>query len=155
MHLEALQELALRISGERDVGAVLQCIVKGLAQQPGIALARVWVVKPGDICQSCRLRPSCPDQTACLHLSRVLDASITGESWSRTDGNFRRMPIGRLKVGSIASERAGVLIADPQFRAVGATRVGAARKDREFRRTATDFSRRNAGGPGGVPTRHH
>ena len=114
MHLEALQELALRISGERDVGVIPQCIVEGLAQQPGIALARVWVVKPGDICQSCRLRPSCPDQTACLHLSASAGASITGESWSRTDGNFRRMPIGRLKVGSIASERAGVLITDPQ-----------------------------------------
>ena len=34
VHLEALQELALRISGERSVDAVLQSIVHGLAQQP-------------------------------------------------------------------------------------------------------------------------
>jgi transcriptional regulator with GAF, ATPase, and Fis domain len=114
MHLEPLQELALRISSERAVDVVLQHIVTGLVQQPGVALARVWVVKPGDICQSCRLRPSCPDQTACLHLVASAGASRAGESWSRTDGNFRRMPIGRLKVGSVASERTGVLIGDPR-----------------------------------------
>jgi transcriptional regulator with GAF, ATPase, and Fis domain len=113
MHLEALQELALRISGERDVEAVLPQIVAGLVQQSGIALARVWVVKPGDICQACRMRASCPDQTSCLHLAASAGSSLTGESWSRTDGDFRRMPLARLKVGSIASDRTGVLIADP------------------------------------------
>jgi hypothetical protein len=41
MHLEALQELALRISGERDVEAVLRQIVAGLVQQSAMALARV------------------------------------------------------------------------------------------------------------------
>jgi hypothetical protein len=39
MPLEALQELALRISGERSVETVLQHIVAGLVQQSGIALA--------------------------------------------------------------------------------------------------------------------
>jgi len=113
MHLEALQDLALRISGERDVEAVLRQIVAGLVQQSGVALARVWVVKPGDICPSCRMRASCPDQTSCLHVAASAGSSLTGESWSRTDGDFRRMPLARLKVGSIASDRTGVLIADP------------------------------------------
>jgi transcriptional regulator with GAF, ATPase, and Fis domain len=114
MHLEALQELALRISGERDVEAVLRQIVGGLVQQSAIALARVWIVKPGDICQSCCMRASCPDQTSCLHLAASAGSSLTGESWSRTDGDFRRMPLAHLKVGSIASDRTGLLIADPQ-----------------------------------------
>jgi transcriptional regulator with GAF, ATPase, and Fis domain len=114
MHLEALQDLALRISGERDVEAVLRQIVAGLVQQSGVALARVWVVKPGDICQSCRMRASCPDQTSCLHLAASAGSSLTGESWSRTDGDFRRMPLARPKVGSIASDRTGLLIADPR-----------------------------------------
>src|SRR3954468_13642306 len=114
MHLEALQDLALRISGERDVDAVLRQIVAGLVQQSGIALARVWIVKPGDICASCRMRSSCPDQTNCLHLAASAGSSLTGESWSRTDGDFRRMPLAHLKVGSIASDRTGLLIADPQ-----------------------------------------
>jgi transcriptional regulator with GAF, ATPase, and Fis domain len=114
MHLEALQDLALRISGERDVETVLRQIVVGLGEQRDVALARVWVVKPGDICQSCRLRASCPDQTSCLHLAASAGSSLAGESWSRTDGDFRRMPLAHLKVGSIASDRAGLLIADPQ-----------------------------------------
>jgi transcriptional regulator with GAF, ATPase, and Fis domain len=114
MHLEALQDLALRISGERDVEAVLRQIVAGLGQQPGVALARVWVAKAGDLCQSCRMRVSCPDHTSCLHLAASAGSSLTGESWSGIDGDFRRMPLARLKVGSIASARAGLLISDPQ-----------------------------------------
>jgi transcriptional regulator with GAF, ATPase, and Fis domain len=114
MHIEALQELALRISGVREVEAVLRQIVAGLVQQSGVALARLWIVKPGDICQSCRMRASCPDQTNCLHLEASAGSSLAGESWSRTDGDFRRLPLAQLKVGSIASDRAGLLIADPQ-----------------------------------------
>jgi transcriptional regulator with GAF, ATPase, and Fis domain len=114
MHLEALQDLALRISGERDVDAVLTQIVAGLVQQTGVALARVWVVQPGDICRSCRMRPSCPDQTSCLHLAASAGWSLTGESWCRTDGDFCRMPLAHLKVGRIASDRAGLLIGAPQ-----------------------------------------
>jgi len=113
MELEALQELALRISGERSVESVLQHIVTGLVHQSGIALVRVWVIEPGDICESCRMRPTCADQARCLHLAASAGLSLTGERWSRTDGDFRRMPLGRLKVGSVASERNGVLISDP------------------------------------------
>ena len=114
MNLEALQGLALRISGERDVEAMLRQIVTGLVQQSGVALARVWIVKPGDLCRSCRMRSSCPDQTSCLHLAASAGSSQTGESWSRIDGDFRRMPLAHLKVGAIASDRTGMLIADPQ-----------------------------------------
>jgi transcriptional regulator with GAF, ATPase, and Fis domain len=114
MQVEALQELALRISGERSVESVLQQIVAGLVQQSGVALARVWVVDLGDICECCSMRPSCPDQTRCLHLAASAGSSLTGECWSRTDGDFRRMPLGRLKVGSVASDRTGLLIVDPR-----------------------------------------
>ena len=40
MHFEALQELALHLSGERSVDAVLRLIVDGLAQQSDVALDR-------------------------------------------------------------------------------------------------------------------
>jgi transcriptional regulator with GAF, ATPase, and Fis domain len=117
MHLEALQELALRISGERDVEAVLRQIVAGLVQQSAMALARIWVVKPGDLCPSCRMRASCPDQTSCLHLSASAGTSLTGEQWSRIDGTFRRVPFGNSKmefcpspVRAIATDRTGQLL---------------------------------------------
>jgi len=113
MQLEALQEIALRVSGERTVDGVLRQIVDGLAHQPGVALARVWVVSPGDLCDSCYLRSSCADQTACLHLAASAGASLAGESWSRTDGQFRRIPFGHVKVGAIAANRTGLLLTDP------------------------------------------
>src|SRR4029079_19081309 len=100
MQIEALQELALRISGERNVHTVHQNIVAGLVQQSGVALARVWVVAPGDICRRARSLPGCPDQSRCLHLTASAGSSLTGECWSRKEGDFRRMPLGRLKVGS-------------------------------------------------------
>jgi transcriptional regulator with GAF, ATPase, and Fis domain len=114
MHLEALQDLALRISGERDVEAVLRQIVAGLVQQSGVALARLWIVKRADICDSCRMRASCPLQTSCLHLAASAGSSWADASWTRTDGEFRRIPLGHLTVGAIATERTGRLITDPQ-----------------------------------------
>ncbi len=120
MHLEALQELALRLSGERSVEAVLQFIVDGLARQSGVALVRVWITRPGDMCSSCRMRPACPDQTACLHLSASAGTSLEGERWSRVDGYFSRVPFGDSKtefcprpVSTIATARAGQLLPVP------------------------------------------
>jgi len=117
VHLEALQGLAVRISGERSVDAVLESIVHGLAQQPDVALARVWVTRPGDVCASCRMRPACPDHTSCLHLLASAGTSLTGDQWSRTDGTFRRVPFGNLRmefcpspVRAIATDRAGQLL---------------------------------------------
>src|SRR5262245_49598650 len=117
MHLEALQELALRISGERDVEAVLRQIVAGLVQQSAMALARVWVVKPGDLCPSCHMRDACPDHTSCLHLLASAGTSLTGEQWSRVDGTFRRVPFGNSRmefcpspVRAMATDRTGQLL---------------------------------------------
>jgi transcriptional regulator with GAF, ATPase, and Fis domain len=117
VHLEALQEVAVRISGERSVDDVLHSIVLGLAQQPGVALARVWVTGPGDVCGSCRMREVCPDHTSCLHLSASAGTSLTGEEWSRTDGTFRRVPFGNASmefcpspVRAIATDVAGQLL---------------------------------------------
>jgi hypothetical protein len=117
VHFEALQELAVRISGERSVDAVLQSIVHGLAQQPSVALTRVWVTGPGDVCGSCRMRAVCPDHTACLHLSASSGTSLTGQPWSRLDGTFRRVPFGNSSMEScpspvraIATDRTGQLL---------------------------------------------
>jgi transcriptional regulator with GAF, ATPase, and Fis domain len=117
MHLEALQELAVRISGERSLDAVLQAIVGGLASQTNVALARLWVTGPGDVCSSCAMRATCPSQTACLHLATSAGRSIAGEQWSQTGGTFRRVPIGNAgmrfcpsPVSAIASDRTGQLL---------------------------------------------
>jgi transcriptional regulator with GAF, ATPase, and Fis domain len=114
LDLEALQAVALLATGERSVHGVLQCIVGGLAGQPDVALVRVWLLAEGDICDSCRLRPQCPDQTRCLHLvaSAGTPHASPGEDWSRVDGDFRRFPLGVFKVGMIGATGSSLHLRD-------------------------------------------
>lgn len=101
---ESLKELLLDIAQERSLNALLKMIVYRLAARPHIALARIWLIKPGDICQNCRMRKECPDQTQCLQLVASAGASIfnEGAQWDRIEGEFRRFPIGFHKIGEIA-----------------------------------------------------
>jgi PAS domain S-box-containing protein len=111
---EPLLSLAVQIAGEHRATDVLNAIVNGLAAQPGVALARIWLLSPGDLCnQNCLLRAECPDQTQCFHLV----ASAGGprdrtENWSQLQGNFRRIPVGHRKVGVIGATGNSILIQD-------------------------------------------
>lgn len=58
-------------------------------------LARLWRLRPGDLCASCPMRPECADQTRCLHL--VASAGLS----TRLDGPFRRFPVGARDVGRV------------------------------------------------------
>ncbi len=113
MEAEALQTIALAVAEARALDAVLQRIVDGLAGQPGIALARIWLIAPGDICASCAMRAECPDQTRCLHLLASAGHSThnRSEDWSRLTGDFRRIPLQVRKVGRIGGNGTPVLIA--------------------------------------------
>jgi len=115
LDLEALQTVALAVAGERSVDAVLKRIVEGLAAQPGVALARVWLLRPGDICETCRMRSQCPERTQCLHLvaSAGTPRASPGEEWSRLDGHFRRFPLGVQKVGRVGACGSALLLNDP------------------------------------------
>jgi hypothetical protein len=76
-------------------------------------LARVWLVLPGDICESCPMREQCPDQSRCLHLVASAGSPIaSAENWSRLDGNFRRIPLNVRKVGEIGARGEPILIGD-------------------------------------------
>jgi transcriptional regulator with GAF, ATPase, and Fis domain len=99
---ESLKDLLLDMAQERSLEALLNMIVQRLAARPHIALARIWLIQPGDICPTCLMRAECPDQTRCLHLVASAGISITGEvQWNRLDGKFRRFPLGVRKIGEI------------------------------------------------------
>ena len=66
----------------------------GLASCDGV-LAQAWLVGPGDLCDSCPMRPGCPSQSSCLHLV----ASAGAES--DAGGLFQRSPIGIGLLGRI------------------------------------------------------
>ena len=113
MQSDALQLVLMNASRERSEHAVLRLIVAGLAEQPHIALARIWLIGPGDICANCRMRPECPDQSRCLHLSASSGRSLAqpGADWTRIDGDFRRFPLGVRKVGQIAATGTPLFVA--------------------------------------------
>ncbi len=111
---ESLKCLLLDMAQERSLDALLDLIVSRLAARTHTALVRIWLVKAGDICDSCPMRETCPDQTSCLHLvvSAGQSLSNAGGDWSRLDGDFRRFPIGVRKVGHIAATGKPVEVAD-------------------------------------------
>jgi PAS domain S-box-containing protein len=114
MLAEPVLSLAVSVAAERGVQGVLNTIVRGLAAQPYVALVRIWLVLPGDVCDSCFLRPSCPNQTECLHLmaSAGNPSNSPGEDWTFLQGHFRRIPLNSSKVGEVGTSEIPVLIKD-------------------------------------------
>ena len=114
MQPQALQSIALAVAEARSVSLVLQRIVEGLAGQPAIALARIWLRGPGDLCSSCHVRADCPDQRQCLHLRASAGQSThdPGADWTRLTGTFRRVPLNMWKVGCIGGTGTPMLIAE-------------------------------------------
>jgi PAS domain S-box-containing protein len=112
LQAEPLLSLAAQVAGEHRGTDVLNSVVRGLALQPGVALSRIWLFAPGDICErGCLLRAECSDRTKCLHLVASAGCSQDGtENWSSLDGHFRRIPVGNRKVGVIAKNGASVLV---------------------------------------------
>jgi formate hydrogenlyase transcriptional activator len=104
---EGIRCLLIDMAQERTVQAVLDLVVDRLANESNAALARVWLVKPGDICSTCRMRPECKDQSQCLHLAASAGGSIQDDAtWTGIDGDFRRFPMGVRKVGQIVANAA-------------------------------------------------
>jgi len=112
MNVASLQKIALALAGSQSVDSVLKLIVQGLAEQTDVALARVWLKRPGDLCLSCSMNKECPDRKECLHLlagsgnpfNSESDTTYTPDLFSRIDGDYSRIPInGKLNVGKIGA----------------------------------------------------
>jgi transcriptional regulator with GAF, ATPase, and Fis domain len=82
--VSSLDRVALEMTSMLELDAVLASITGGLVEDFGVALARVWLVEPGD--PTMRLRAS------------------SGLS-TRLDGTYARVPIGARKIGQIAATR--------------------------------------------------
>lgn len=110
---ESFKRLLQDMAGERSAATLLPLIVRRLAARPNVALARIWLVGPGDQCATCPARPECPDQTTCLHLVASAGRPLHEEGdWSRLDGPNRRIPLGVRKVGLIAARGQPIEVAN-------------------------------------------
>ena len=102
--LEAFHQLLLEMAQQLSQDNLLSLIVDRLADFEEIALARLWLIKPADICSLCPMGAECVERSRCLHLMASAGRSLFPAigDWSRTDGKFRRFPIGGRKVGRVA-----------------------------------------------------
>ncbi|MGL4419810.1 MAG: GAF domain-containing protein, partial [Gemmataceae bacterium] len=97
--------MLLDLAKEHQLPELLRLLVSRLADSPRVALARVWLVRPGDICDACPMKAECPSRVPCLHLVSSAGRSKTApaQEWTRLDGAFRRFPLGVRKVGRIGA----------------------------------------------------
>ncbi|HEY2341369.1 MAG TPA: sigma 54-interacting transcriptional regulator, partial [Chthoniobacteraceae bacterium] len=104
MDIAAFPSVMISVAQHRTLPELLRGIVNGLAQSENVALARIWLLGPGDQCAVCRLRERCPDQTRCLHLAASAGNSRTdGVDLTGIDGAYRRLPIGFGKISPVNS----------------------------------------------------
>jgi transcriptional regulator with GAF, ATPase, and Fis domain len=97
---DALKDLLLGMAEERELDALLTRITRELVARWGVALARIWLMRPGDECEVCPLRHECPTHVPCLHLvTSAGRPEVRDEDWGRVDGDFRRFPVGVRKIG--------------------------------------------------------
>jgi PAS domain S-box-containing protein len=108
---EPLLALAVRVTSEQRVDSVLQSIVQGLASQPGVALARIWLLPSADLCSFCHAVSDSPD-SLCLVASAGTPINSPGEDWRFLQGHFARMPFNIGKVGQVAANRHPILVED-------------------------------------------
>jgi transcriptional regulator with GAF, ATPase, and Fis domain len=109
-----LQELLLEMPQEHSCPSLMDRVVRRLATREHVALARVWLLRPGDICTTCPRRHECPGQVPCLHLVASAGRSVVDRQleWNGTEGNYRRFPVGIRKVGHVAATRSALEIGD-------------------------------------------
>lgn len=99
------------------IDSIARMAVVSLAAADDVGLARIWLVRPGDICESCPMRDECPDRARCLHLvASAGNPRFRGEDWSGTGGSFRRLPIGVGKVGKVGGSGTAILLHDMSAR---------------------------------------
>jgi transcriptional regulator with GAF, ATPase, and Fis domain len=99
------KRLLLDMAREHVLPDLLRLVVDRLAESPRVALARVWLVQKSQDCTGCPMIAECPDRSLCLHLAASAGRSTADPrvEWTRTDGAFRRFPLGVRKVGRIAA----------------------------------------------------
>jgi transcriptional regulator with GAF, ATPase, and Fis domain len=115
MNLESLHAIATMVAQQRAVDAVLETVVQSLVESSDLALARIWLTRPGDICDDCFIKDECPDRSRCLHLvasaARPKNAE-SGDAWHRNDGFYRRFPLGIRRIGRIGSTGESLMLSD-------------------------------------------
>ena len=92
----ALERITLQMASILDLQQVLTTITQGLVDELDGAFARIWLLGPGDLCADCYKAADCTNRARCLHLE------ASAGLYTNLDGEYRRIPLGALKIGKIA-----------------------------------------------------
>ena len=88
----------------RTLPDVLRAIVTSIAACKNVVAAGIWLIEKGDLCETCRFRAKCPDQTRCLHHAAGAGNLVAHpDGLAQLDQAFRRFPLGVPKIGSVAA----------------------------------------------------
>jgi len=91
-----LERITLQMASSLDLQVVLTTITQGLVDELDGAFARIWLLGPGDLCADCYKAADCTNRTRCLHLE------ASAGLYTNLNGEYRRIPLGALKIGKIA-----------------------------------------------------
>ncbi|HWI56135.1 MAG TPA: GAF domain-containing protein, partial [Bacillota bacterium] len=111
---ESFRDRLVELAQIRQVDELLHRVVTLLAERPHVALARIWLIRPGDNCASCELLSRCPRQAVCLHLVASAGSRRTENrpDWSRVEGEYARIPLGVGKVGRVGGSGEAIVVKD-------------------------------------------
>src|SRR5262245_30358564 len=108
---ESLLSLAVTVTSEQRVEPSLQGIVQGLASQPGVALARIWLLPSVHLSSFSHAVADLSD-CLCLVASAGTPINSPGEDWRFLQGHFANVPFNVGKVGQVAANRHPILVED-------------------------------------------
>ena len=89
-------EMSSMLNREMSTEELLRHCAETVVHHLGAAFARIWTVAPGDLCGTCFKEDWCIERTQCLHLKASVGLS------TNLNGEYRRVPLGALKIGRIA-----------------------------------------------------
>ena len=111
---ESFKDCLLELAQIRQVGELMRRVVGLLAERPHVALARIWLLDRGDLCELCHAAGRCRHRDQCLRLVASAGKRWSEETpdWSRMDGEFQRIPLGLGKIGRVAESGNAVVVKD-------------------------------------------
>jgi PAS domain S-box-containing protein len=82
---DILEPIAHQLQSPQELDRVLAAIASETAERLGAEGCRIWLIRRGDLCQTCRWASGCSDQRRCLHLKAGFGVGL--------DTAFRRAPL--------------------------------------------------------------
>ena len=103
---DVLERITLQMASSLDLQIVLTTITQGLVDELDGAFARIWLLGPGDLCTGCYKAADCTNRDRCLHLE------ASAGLYTNLNGEYRRIPLGALKIGKVAQGSGAIFTND-------------------------------------------